>query len=81
MSDASPNDAGRVDALFGVDTFSKQVMQKRLPKAVYKSLLRTMDHGEPLEPQLADIVAASMKDWAVERGATHFTHWFQPLTG
>jgi glutamine synthetase len=71
----------RVDELFGVDTFSKGVMQKRLPKAVYKSLLRTIDHGEPLDPRVADIVAASMKDWAVERGATHFTHWFQPLTG
>ncbi len=71
----------RVDALFGVDTFSKQVMQKRLPKEVYKSLLKTIDHGEPLDPRIADIVAATMKDWAVERGATHFTHWFQPLTG
>ncbi|MEP6591782.1 MAG: glutamine synthetase III, partial [Gemmatimonadota bacterium] len=67
--------------LFGTDTFSRSVMQKRLPKAVYKSLLRTIDHGEPLDPQIADIVAATMKDWAVERGATHFTHWFQPLTG
>ncbi|MCA9762618.1 MAG: glutamine synthetase III, partial [Gemmatimonadetes bacterium] len=56
-------------------------MQKRLPKAIYKSLVRTMDHGEPLDPQVADIVAATMKDWAVERGATHYTHWFQPLTG
>jgi glutamine synthetase len=76
-----PIAAGRMDAIFGVDTFSKGVMQKRLPKAVYKSLLRTIDHGEPLDPRIADIVAASMKDWAVERGATHFTHWFQPLTG
>ncbi len=73
--------AGRVDELFGVDTFSKQVMQKRLPKAVYKSLVRTIDLGETLDPKVADVVAASMKDWAVERGATHFTHWFQPLTG
>ncbi|HEY3933251.1 MAG TPA: glutamine synthetase III [Gemmatimonadales bacterium] len=80
MSDLSAP-AGRVDALFGVDTFSKHVMQKRLPKAVYKSLLRTIDLGEPLDPRIADIVAATMKDWAVERGATHFTHWFQPLTG
>ena len=55
----------RVDALFGVDTFSKQVMQKRLPKEVYKSLLKTIDHGEPLDPRIADIVAATMKDWAV----------------
>jgi glutamine synthetase len=82
MSDASlPIIAGRMDTIFGVDTFSKGVMQKRLPKEVYKSLLKTIDHGEPLDPRIADIVAASMKDWAVERGATHFTHWFQPLTG
>jgi glutamine synthetase len=82
MSDVSlPNVAGRMDTIFGVDTFSKGVMQKRLPKEVYKSLLKTIDHGEPLDPRIADIVAASMKDWAVERGATHFTHWFQPLTG
>ncbi|MES2305682.1 MAG: glutamine synthetase III [Gemmatimonadota bacterium] len=71
----------RVDELFGTDTFSRSVMQKRLPKAIYKSLLRTIDHGELLDPKIADIVAATMKDWAVERGATHFTHWFQPLTG
>jgi len=71
----------RLEALYGADTFSRQVMQKRLPKAIYKSLVRTMDHGEPLDPQVADIVAATMKDWAVERGATHYTHWFQPLTG
>ncbi|MBA2293149.1 MAG: glutamine synthetase III [Gemmatimonadales bacterium] len=70
-----------VDELFGVDTFSKQVMRKRLPKPVYKSLLRTIELGEALDPQVADIVAATMKDWAVERGATNFTHWFQPLTG
>ena len=73
--------ARRVDELFGTDTFSRSVMQKRLPKAIYKSLLRTIDHGELLDPKIADIVAAAMKDWAVENGATHFTHWFQPLTG
>ena len=73
--------ARRVDELFGTDTFSRSVMQKRLPKAIYKSLLRTIDHGELLDPKIADIVAATMKDWAVENGATHFTHWFQPLTG
>ena len=81
MSDVLSTTTGRVDELFGVDTFSKHVMQKRLPKEVYKSLLRTIDLGEPLDPRIADIVAATMKDWAVERGATHFTHWFQPLTG
>ncbi len=81
MTQLSATAVGRVDELFGTDTFSRSVMQKRLPKAVYKSLLRTIDHGELLDPQIADIVAATMKDWAVERGATHFTHWFQPLTG
>lgn len=81
MSDLTPSNETRIEAIFGADTFSRQVMQKRLPKAVFKSLLRTIDHGEPLDPKVADIVAASMKDWAVERGATHFTHWFQPLTG
>ncbi len=81
VSDVLSTTTDRVDELFGVDTFSKHVMQKRLPKEVYKSLLRTIDLGEPLDPRIADIVAATMKDWAVERGATHFTHWFQPLTG
>jgi glutamine synthetase len=56
-------------------------MRKRLPKEVYRSLLRTIDHGEPLDPAVADVVAASMKDWAIEHGASHYTHWFQPLTG
>ena len=56
-------------------------MRQRLPKEVYRSLLRTIDQGEPLDPAVADVVAASMKDWAIENGATHYTHWFQPLTG
>ncbi|HEU4763801.1 MAG TPA: glutamine synthetase III, partial [Gemmatimonadales bacterium] len=70
-----------IDTIFGQDVFSRQVMRQRLPKEVYRSLVRTMDHGEPLDPKVADVVAATMKDWAIERGATHFTHWFQPLTG
>src|SRR4051794_11177261 len=57
------------------------MMRQRLPKEVYRSLLRTIDRGEPLDPAVADVVAASMKDWAIENGATHYTHWFQPLTG
>ena len=81
MPDALVPEPSRLETVYGADTFSREVMQRRLPKAVFKSLLRTMDHGEPLDPPVADIVAASMKDWAVERGATHFTHWFQPLTG
>lgn len=70
-----------VDALFCADVFSERVMRQRLPKDVFKQLQRTIQKGEPLDAQLADVVAAAMKDWAVERGATHYTHWFQPLTG
>ena len=71
----------RVEDIFSADVFSRSVMRQRLPKEVYKSLLRTIDRGEPLDPKVADVVAATMKDWAIENGATHFTHWFQPLTG
>jgi len=75
------NPAERVDTIFGADVFSRSTMRQRLPKEVYRSLLRTIDHGEPLDPAVADVVAASMKDWAIENGASHYTHWFQPLTG
>src|SRR4051812_11367841 len=71
----------RVDSIFGSDIFSRGMMRQRLPKEVYRSLLRTIDGGEPLDPAVADVVAASMKDWAIENGASHYTHWFQPLTG
>jgi glutamine synthetase len=73
--------AHRIDAIFGSDIFSRSVMRARLPREVYRSLVRTIDRGEPLDPAVADVVAASMKDWAIENGATHYTHWFQPLTG
>src|SRR5687768_15612894 len=66
---------------FGADVFTERVMQQRLPKDVYKRLLRTINQGEPLDHDVADIVASAMKDWAVENGASHYTHWFQPLTG
>ncbi|UPU34846.1 glutamine synthetase III [Geomonas paludis] len=56
-------------------------MREKLPKAVFKNLKKTIDEGLPLDPSIADVVAAAMKEWAVERGATHFTHWFQPMTG
>ncbi|MFZ5624116.1 MAG: glutamine synthetase III [Gemmatimonadota bacterium] len=84
MSYSTGNGVGpdeRVDAIFGADVFSRRVMKQRLPKDVYRSLIRTIDLGEPLDPKVADVVAATMKDWAIEHGATHFTHWFQPLTG
>jgi len=69
-----------VPQLFGSYTFGDSVMKERLPKAVYKSLRETIDFGKPLDLSIADDVAAAMKDWAVELGATHYTHWFQPLT-
>ena len=67
--------------VFGINVFSPAVQRQRLPKSVHRQLQRTLEQGEPLDPSLADAVAAALKDWALEKGATHFTHWFQPLTG
>src|SRR4051794_21783287 len=67
--------------VFGDNVFSGAVQRQRLPKAVYKELQETLAEGKALEPALADAVASAMKEWALEKGATHFTHWFQPLTG
>ncbi len=67
--------------VFGCNVFNDGVMRQRLPKQIYKSLHQTIEEGTPLDPQVAEVVAAAMKDWAVEKGATHFTHWFQPMTG
>jgi glutamine synthetase len=66
---------------FGSLAFGDVAQQARLPKTVYHALRRTITHGEALDPSVADAVAGAMKDWAVEQGATHYTHWFQPLTG
>ena len=66
---------------FGKYVFNDRVQQQRLPKPVYKALRRTIDTGAPLETDVADAVAAAMRDWALEHGATHYTHWFQPMTG
>jgi glutamine synthetase len=70
-----------VDELFGSKVFTLGKMQERLPKGVYKEVKRIIDQGGELSPATADVVAKAMKDWAVENGATHYTHWFQPLTG
>ena len=67
--------------VFASNVFSASLQRQRLPKHVYKALQRTLEHGEALDTSLADAVAQAMKDWAMERGATHYTHWFQPLTG
>ena len=66
---------------YGTKVFSLKVMQERLPKTTYKKMLRTMELGEPLDIEVANVVAHAMKEWAIEHGATHYTHWFQPLTG
>jgi glutamine synthetase len=70
-----------IESIFGEHTFGLSEMRARLPKQVYKALLNTVAHGQPLDPSVADAVALAMKEWALEKGATHFTHWFQPLTG
>jgi glutamine synthetase len=67
--------------VFGTNVFSPAVQRRRLPKHVYKALQRTLARGEALDTSLADAVAQAMKEWAMEKGATHYTHWFQPLTG
>ena len=71
----------KVPELFGSMVFNDKVMRERLPKATYTALKKTVENGEPLDEGIANVVAAAMKDWAVELGATHFTHWFQPMTG
>jgi len=67
--------------IFGQNVFTKSVMQQRLPKPIFKSLMATIEHSKPLDPTVADVVAAAMKDWAMEKGATHYAHVFYPLTG
>ncbi|MCI6799164.1 MAG: glutamine synthetase III [Spirochaetia bacterium] len=70
-----------VTSIFGENVFNETVMKARLPKETFKQLMKTIEGGEKLDPTVANIVANAMKDWAIEKGATHFTHWFQPLTG
>jgi glutamine synthetase len=72
---------GKLEQLFGRDVFSRRVMRQRMPKDIFKRLIQTMDYSVPLDNEVAEVVASAMKDWAVENGATHYTHWFQPLTG
>ena len=77
----SCDDTQSVPELFGSNVFSDGVMRARLPKNIYKKLRETIDGGKELDPSIADVVANAMKDWAIEKGATHFCHWFQPMTG
>ena len=71
----------RISEIFASCVFNEDVMRERLPKDVYKSLINTIANGKEIDAGIADVVAGAMKDWAIEHGATHFTHWFQPLTG
>ena len=71
----------KVSEIFGENVFNLQVMQEKLPKDVFKSLKKTIDEGKPIDSSIAGVVAHAMKEWAVEKGATHYTHWFQPMTG
>ena len=68
-----------MDELFGINVFNDSVMRQRLPQETYRALHKTIDEGRQLDPQVASVVANAMKDWALEHGATHYTHWFQPL--
>jgi len=77
----TPSTRPKATDIFGSLTFNDEVQRRRLPRDVYKALRRTMTHGEPLDASAADIIASAMKDWAFEHGATHYTHWFQPMTG
>ncbi len=71
----------RIPELYASMCFNEQVMSERLPEDVYKSLKKTMEQGKSLNKEIADVVANAMKEWAIEKGATHYTHWFQPMTG
>ena len=75
------SDYVNVTELFGCDVFNDAVMEERLPKKVYKELKKTIEEGKELSLEVADVVAHEMKEWAIEKGATHYSHWFQPLTG
>ena len=71
----------KVSEVYGSMVFGDSVMRERLPKEVYNRLRKTIDDGKSLDPEIAGVVANAMKDWAISLGATHFTHWFQPMTG
>ena len=81
MSENAVSENVNIEEIFGSKVFTLGKMKERLPEAVYEEIRNVMQHGGELSRKSADVVAGAMKDWAVENGATHFTHWFQPLTG
>jgi len=72
---------GKLSEVFGENVFHSEVMREYLPNEAYKSMMKAIDSGERLDRKMADQVASAMKDWAITKNATHYTHWFQPLTG
>jgi len=80
-NNGKPTESMNVTEIFGENTFQQDDLKEQLPKSIWKDLEKTIQEGEQLNPDVADAVAVAMKDWAMEKGATHFTHWFQPLTG
>lgn len=81
MSESTVQGIKNVPDYFGCNVFNEETMKQRLPKNVYKALLKTKTMGTALDADVADVIAATMKDWAVEKGVTHYTHWFHPMTG
>jgi glutamine synthetase len=81
MNNTNGNRMTALVDIYGSSVFNDSVMRQTLPKETYKSLRKTIEEGSPLEPEVAEVVASVMKDWAISKGATHFTHWFQPMTG
>src|SRR5512137_2145359 len=81
MNQTNGNKTTALIDIYGSNVFNDSVMRQSLPKETYKSLRKTIEEGSPLEPEVAEVVASVMKDWAISKGATHFTHWFQPMTG
>ena len=81
MNQTNEDEMVDLSDIYGSMVFNDSVMRRTLPKETYKSLRRTIEEGIPLDPQVAEVVASAMKDWAISKGATHFTHWFQPMTG
>ena len=84
VSKRKPREIGngrKVSEYFGCNTFSQKVMAEKLPKDIYKSLVKTVKHGHKLDQSIAAAVAHAVKEWALENGCTHYTHWFQPNTG
>ena len=81
MSESIIQGVKNVPDYFGCNVFNEETMKSRLPKNVYKALLKTKTMGTALDPDVADVIATAMKDWAVEQGVTHYTHWFHPMTG